>query len=432
MKEQNKVEVIIVGAGPAGVSAAITLARAGKQVLLIDRSDNAGEKNMFGGCIYAKQTAEIFPKFWQTAPVERSITEHKIFMLTDYNSTQFAYRYASKGSYKAFTVIRSKWDKWCVEQAKQAGVYYAPKTLVKELLIENGKVAGVQTAFEKFYSDIVIIADGVNSLLAKQIGLRNEFKDKDLTLNVKEIYRLPKQRLEDRFNIDNEDGIAAKIMGGPLKDMFAMGFLYTNKDTIAIGYGISLDELKKCGQKPYELMDELKEHPSIAPFLKDAEFVEYSAHMIPEGSFNKLPKVYDNRVMVIGDAAGFVNNIHFEGTNLAMLSGKLAAETAIFAIEKGDFSASTLSLYYKKLKNSIIIKDLRTHNNTISVLKKNIKTITNLYPELAAMFFETLSDADGIPKRAKYRKLLATIIKSGCLFKSIPLGLFAMEKCFKK
>ena len=72
--ENNRAEVIIVGAGPAGVSAATVLARAGKKVLLIDRADKAGDKNMFGGCIYAKQTAEIFPQFWQSAPVERSVT----------------------------------------------------------------------------------------------------------------------------------------------------------------------------------------------------------------------------------------------------------------------------------------------------------------------------------------------------------------------
>lgn len=430
--ENKKIEVIIVGAGPAGVSAAITLARAGKKVLLVDRADNVGDKNMFGGCIYAKQTAEIFPNFWETAPVERSITEHKIFMLTDYNSSQFSYRYSSKGSYKAFTVLRSKWDKWCVEQAQKEGVYFAPRTLVKELLIENGKVVGIQTQFEKFYSDIVIIADGVNSLLAKQIGLRKEYKDKNITVNVKEVYRLPQQRIEDRFNIDNEEGIAAKILGGPLKNMFAMGFLYTNKDTISIGLGISLDELKKAKVKPYELLDELKEHPSIAPYLKDAEFVEYSAHLIPEGSFDTIPKVYDNRVMVIGDAAGFVDNLHFEGTNLAMLSGKLAAETAIFALEKGDFSASTLSLYYKKLKKSIIIKDLRTHSNTIPKLKKNIKTITSLYPELACEFFEILNSADEIPKSAKYRRFVSKIIRTGAIFKTIPLGIFALEKCLKK
>lgn len=430
--ENNKVEVIVVGAGPAGVSAAITIARAGRKVLLVDRSDNVGDKNMFGGCIYAKQTAEIFPKFWETAPIERSITEQKIFMLTDYNSTQFSYRYSSKGSYKAFTVFRSKWDRWCVEQAQKEGVYYAPKTLVKELLIENGKVVGIQTQFEKFYSDIVIIADGVNSLLAKQIGLRKEYKDSNVTVNVKEVYRLPKQRLEDRFNLDGEDGIAAKILGGPLKNMFSMGFLYTNKDTISIGVGISLDELKKAKVKPYELLEDLKEHPSIAPYLKDAEFVEYSSHLIPEGSFDSIPKVYDNRVMIVGDAAGFVNNLHFEGTNLATLSGKLAGETAIFALEKGDFSASTLSLYYKKLQRSIIIKDLRTHANTIPFLKKNIKTITSLYPELACDFFEILHSADEVPKSAKYRRFVSRVLRTAVIPKTVPLGLFAMEKCLKK
>ena len=191
--ENNKVEVIIVGAGPAGVSAAITLARAGKEVLLVDRADNPGEKNVFGGTIYAKQTAEIFPAFWETAPIERAVTEQKIFMLTDYNSTQISYKYASKASYKAFTVKRAKWDKWCVEQAKKEGAYFAPKTLVKELLIENGKVKGIVTENETYYADIVIIADGVNSLLAKQIGLRYEIKDKDVSLSVKEVIKLPKE-----------------------------------------------------------------------------------------------------------------------------------------------------------------------------------------------------------------------------------------------
>ena len=189
---------------------------------------------------------------------------------------------------------------------------------------------------------------------------------------------------------------------------------------------------KKNKIKPYELLDDLKEHPSIAPYLKDAEFIEYSAHLIPEGSIDNIPKVYDNRVMIIGDAAGFVNNIHFEGTNLAMLSGKLAGETAIYALDKGDFSASTLSLYYKKLQDSIIFKDLKTHKNTIPFLKKNIKTITSLYPELACEFFEILSIADEKPKRAKYRKFVSKILKSGCITKSVPLGLFALEKCLKK
>ncbi len=429
--ETNKTDVIVVGAGPAGVSAAMTIAKSGKKVLIVDRSDIAGEKNMFGGAVYAKQTAEIFPDFWNSAPVERAITEQRVYMLTDSDSVQFSYRYASKGSYKAFSVFRSKWDKWCIEQAQKAGVYYAPKTLVRELTFENGHVTGIKTDLEEFYSDIVILADGVNSLLASGLGLKKEIKDTDVAVNVKEVIQLKKERLEDRFSINEDDGVAVKIMGGPLKNMFAMGFLYTNKDTISIGVGISLDELKKNHIKPYELLDEMKAHPSIAPLIKDGNIIEYSSHMIPEGSFDNIAKVYDNRVMVAGDAAGFVDNIHFEGTNLAMLSGKLAGETAVFAIDRGDFSASTLSLYYKKLENSIIIKDLKTHNDTISALKSNIKTITSLYPELACGFFETLTSADGIPKKDKYKKFMSDAIKSGCIQKSIPIGIFAMGKCLK-
>ena len=430
--ENNKVEVIIVGAGPAGVSAATILARAGKKVLLVERGDKAGDKNMFGGAIYAKQTAEIFPSFWETAPIERNITSQKIFMLTDYDSTQFEYQSSSKAIYKSFSVNRSKWDSWCVEQAKNAGAYYSPRTLVKELLVENGKVVGIQTEFEKFYSDIVIIADGVNSLLAKQIGLRNDIKDSDVTLNVKEVIKLPKKVIEDRFNLNDDEGVACKILGGPLKDMFALGFMYSNENTISIGFGVGLDELKKRKITPYELLDELKSHPTISKYIKDGEVIEYSAHMIPEGGLNSIPKIYDNRVMVVGDAAMLVNNVHMEGTNLAMLSGKLAAETAIFAIEKGDFSASTLSLYYKKLKNSVVIKDLTTHKDTVPFLKKHINLITEKYPELACEFFDLLTFADQIPKRAKYRKFFAKLVKSGIILKSIPLGIFAMEKCFKK
>lgn len=429
---ENKTDVIVIGAGPAGVSAAMTLAKAGKEVLLVDRSDKAGDKNMFGGAIYAKQTAEIFPDFWESAPIEKSVIAQKIFMLTEKDSTTFEYRCTLNNDHKAFSVIRSKWDSWCVEQVKNAGGYFAPKTLVKELLIENGKVVGIQTEFEKFYANIVIIADGVNSLLAKQIGLRNDIKDSDVTLNVKEVFKLPKQRLNDRFNLNENEGCACKIIGGPLKEMMALGFMYTNQDSISLGYGVGLDELKKLKKTPYELLDELKSHPTIAKYIKDGEVIEYSAHLIPEGGLSAMPKLYDNRVMVVGDAAMFVNNIHMEGTNLAMLSGKLAGETAILALDNCDYSAATLSLYYEKLKNSVVIQDLSTHKNTIPFIKKHINTITKLYPELLCEFFDLFTNADGISKRKKYRDFLFKIIKNGVILKSIPLGFFALEKCFKK
>lgn len=427
----DKFEVIVIGAGPAGVSSAITLAKSGKKVLLVERGDNAGDKNVFGGTIYARQTADIFPDFIKSAPIERAVEEQKIFMLTDTESSQFSYKYNAEEP-KAFTVIRAKWDRWAVEQAVKAGVYYAPKTLVKQLIVENGKILGIQTEFEKIYSEIVIIADGINSLFAKQIGLRNDIKDKDVSLSVKEVIELPKDVIENRFNLNENTGCACKILGGPLKNKMALGFMYTNKNSVVIGFSISLDDAKKYEIKPYELLDELKAHPTIAPYIKDGKIIEYCSHLIPEGGYNAIPKVYDNRVMIVGDAAMLVNNIHFEGTNLAMLSGKLAAETAIDALNRQDCSATSLSAYYKRLRNSIIIKDLKTHSNTIDVIKKNIYTITSLYPELACQFFDIMTSADEIPKRAKYRKFVSTFIRRKGIRATIPLVLLAIGKCFKK
>ena len=172
----NKTQVIVIGAGPAGVSAAITIARAGKNVLLIERGDKAGDKNMFGGEIYTEHTLEVFPNFIEEAPLEKPITEQKIIMLNNDNSIEFSYKENFKNYADSYSTVRAKWDNWCVEQAIKEGVIFAPKTLVKELLIEDSKVVGIQTELEKYYADIVIVADGVNSLLLEQIGLRKKYK----------------------------------------------------------------------------------------------------------------------------------------------------------------------------------------------------------------------------------------------------------------
>ena len=405
----KKVQVTVIGAGPAGVSAAITLAKAGIEVLLVERGDCAGDKNVFGGTIYAMQTSEIFPEFWKEAPVERAVSSQKIMLLTDDQSTEFLYRYPIEENYKAFTVNRSKWDKWCVNQAVNSGAYYAPKTLVKELIVENGFVKGVRTQFEEFYSDIVIIADGVNSLLAKQIGLRNKFKDSNVTLNVKEVYRLPKERLQDRFNLKDNEGFAAKIFGGPLKDIFAMGFMYTNKDSVTIGLGITLNDLVENNYRPFEILEQLKSHPTIAPLIKGGELKEYSAHLIPEGGYKKIPKLCGNGVMIIGDAAMLVNNLHWEGTNLAMISGKLAAQTAIEALNCENYSKKFLSAYEKNLKNSFIMKDLKTYKDLMNVMHQRKKAFLDYYLRKINSFFEMFTSVNSIPKKKNYWDFIASL-----------------------
>jgi electron transfer flavoprotein-quinone oxidoreductase len=408
---KNKTEVIVVGGGPAGISAAVTIARAGKNVVLIERGSFSGSKNVFGGAIYTKPTKEIFPDFEQSAPLERKTVSHRYILRTEDETVSVAYtdRAKEENSKGSYSVIRAKFDRWMAQQAQKEGVVLVTETLVKSLIIKENKVVGVQTELEEYYSDIVILADGVNSLLAKQVGLRKDYKPEDVALGVKEVIKLSKETIEERFNLGDGEGAIYEIIGDPMLGMLGLGYVYTNKESLSIGIGVSLDELAKRKLRPYDILDKIKTHPSFAPLVKDGELVEYSAHLIPEGGYKKIPKLYSNGVLVVGDSAMLVNNVHWEGTNLAMISGKFAGETALEALKKGDFSSNTLALYQKKLENSFIIKDLKSYKNVMNIAHSRAKSFLDYYPHKIASFFEMFTSVDSIPKRDKFRSFIKSI-----------------------
>ncbi len=407
----NKVDVIVVGAGPAGVSAGITLARAGKNVVILERGNFAGSKNMFGGAIYAKPTAEIFPSFWETAPVERNNKEHKYIILNDKSATSFSYKKFDKNYNGSFTTTRAKWDRWCIEEAKKAGAYFAPKTVVRELIKDSGRVIGIRTDEEDFYADIVILADGVNSLLAKQAGLRKNILPENVALGIKEVIKLPKEVIDERFNLKDDEGTIIEIIGGPMAGMMGLGYIYTNKESIVVGLGVALDELTKRRIKPYDLLNSLKDHPEVKSLIEGGELIEYAAHLIPEGGYKSIPKLYADGVMLVGDAAMLVNNVHWEGTNLALISGKLAADVAVEALENHDYSSNMLSLYQEKLENCCVLKDLRTYKDVVEIIHSNTEGFLNFYPNKVAEFFDLFTSVDGEPKKTKFRQFIKNVFK---------------------
>lgn len=406
--EENKTEVIVVGGGPAGISCAITLARAGKKVVLIERGKFSGSKNVFGGAIYAQPTREIFPDFEENAPLERKNIEHKYALLGEEDATVISYKKRHENPV-SYTVIRGKFDRWMADEAKKAGVILVEETVVRELIVQDGFVKGVRTELEDYYSDIVVLADGVNSLLAKQIGLRGDLSPEDVALSVKEVLKLPQEVINERFHVNDDEGCIYEIFGGPMLGMLGLGFLYTNKNSVSIGLGVTLSELIEKGIRPYDLLDKLKSHPEIAPLIKDGELLEYSAHLIPEGGYKKLPLLFGAGVMVCGDAAMFVNNMHWEGTNLAMISGKIAGETAVIALGKQDFSETALSHYQEELENSFIIKDLRTYKDLMGGIQERVEEFLGYYPKKINSFFEMFTSVDSVPKREKYHKFIKSI-----------------------
>lgn len=406
--QENKTEVIVVGGGPAGISCAVTIARAGKKVVLIERGKFSGSKNVFGGAIYAQPTREIFPDFEKTAPLERKNIEHKFALLGEDDATVISYKKKHENPV-SYTVVRGKFDRWMAEQAKQEGVILVEETVVRELIVQDGFVKGVKTELEDYYADIVVLADGVNSLLAKQIGLRGNLLPEDVALSVKEVIKLPAEIINERFHVNDDEGCIYEIFGGPMLGMLGLGFMYTNKNSVSIGLGVTLSELIEKRLKPYDLLDKLKQHPEIAPLIKDGELLEYSAHLIPEGGYKKVPLLFGSGVMVCGDAAMFVNNMHWEGTNLAMISGKIAGETAVIAFGKQDFSETSLSHYQEELENSFIIKDLRTYKDLMGGVQERVGEFLGYYPKKINSFFEMFTSVDSVPKKEKYHKFIKSI-----------------------
>ena len=191
--------------------------------------------------------------------------------------------------------------------------------------------------------------------------------------------------------------------------MLGLGFMYTNEDSVTIGLGITLNDLVENNYRPFELLESLKSHPTVAPFIEGGTLVEYSAHLIPEGGYKKVPKLCDNGVMIVGDAGMLVNNLHWEGTNLAMISGKLAAETAIEALNSGNFSRRTLSLYEKKLKETFVLKDLKTYKDLMDVMHQRQKAFLSYYLKKINSFFEMFTSVNSIPKKENYHKFIKSI-----------------------
>lgn len=188
-----------------------------------------------------------------------------------------------------------------------------------------------------------------------------------------------------------------------------LGFMYTNTDSVTIGAGITLNELVENSQRPFEVLEKIKNHPTIAPLIEGGTLKEYSAHLIPEGGYKAMPQLYDNGVLIVGDAGMLVNNLHWEGTNLAMISGKLAAETVIEAINKKDFSKETLSEYSNKLKKSFVMKDLATYKDLMDVMHSRKKAFLSYYMKKINAFFEMFTSVNSVPKKENYWNFIKSI-----------------------
>ncbi len=390
--DQVKMDAIIVGGGPAGISAAYTMAKAGLEVMLVERGEYCGAKNV-GGLVYGTVLNEMIPNAFEKAPVERPVSRRSMVFLggNEFIGLDFGADEWSQPPYNnTYIVHRSQFDRWFAGQAEEAGANLLEGMVVDDLIYEgsNGdrKAVGVKIrGDEEFYADTIVLADGSNCLVSEKarpaLGLRGGKIKQEYAVGVKQILALPKEKIEDRFNLDSGEGAAMDFFGVPFEGIIGGGFLYTARDSIHLGFAARISSMTAARLRPDDVLDRLKEHPVVRKLLRGAELAEYSAHMIPEGGYDAVGQLAGNGVMIAGDAAGFVNmSAYKEGTNHAMESGRAAGLTAIDAKQKGNFSRAALAAYEQRLADGVVLKDLKRFRKVPEVLEE-CPNLLSLYPK---------------------------------------------------
>ncbi|MCD6351640.1 MAG: FAD-dependent monooxygenase [Armatimonadetes bacterium] len=419
MPDRLEFDVIIVGGGCAGLAAGTLCARAGLNTLIFERG-KPGQKNVMGGVLYTRPTAEVYGEFWREAPVERPVIEQNLWVLTEDSAIKLGYRSKAfaEDPPNAFTVLRARIDPWFAQQATEAGALVVPNTKVEEVLTDGGRVVGVRTGRPQgdVYAPVTIICEGVNPQLTQQLGMQGEIDLHDMSSCTKEVLALPEEVIQERFNLEPGEGATIELYGDSSAGLLGLGWLYTNKDTISIGIGIALNDYVRTDITPHDMLQRLKAHPMVAPLIEGGEIREYSSHMIPEGGWNKMPQLYGDGVMVCGDAAMLVNAVHREGSNHAIWSGKMAAETAIEAHEKGDFSRRTLANYWHRLYREVpTVRDLRKYRYAMTYPERH-RAVLKTYPELASYAVREMLTVDNVTKREKEWRILRQALRARSVF----------------
>ncbi len=411
---EDKFDAIIVGAGLAGSTAACRLAREGLEVVLIERGPYPGAKNLSGGVLYGRFLNDLFPNLWEEAPIERYITNQRVSFLTEQASFNIDFKNQAfrQPPYNAVSVLRGKLDRWLGEKAEEAGAMLVPGIRVDKVLIENNRAVGVVAGDEEMRADVVIAADGANSFLARQAGLRRRFEMGHLAVGVKELIGLPRETIEERFNLTGDEGVGYGIVGFATRGVAGGGFLYTNKDSLSVGLVMHLDELIETGLKPSEVIEDFLTHPMLAPLIRGGRLLEYGAHLVPEGGLAMMPRLVMDGMLVAGDAAGLSINNGFvvRGMDLAMASGMAAADAVLDARKKNDFSAQSLGVYQRLLDQSFVMKDMHTYAGSPDFMKS--ERLYETYPELLVSLMTRIYQHDGTPREHLVPMLMKSIKES--------------------
>lgn len=393
-------DAIVVGGGIAGCIAALELARAEKSVLVVERGNYSGAKNMTGGRIYSHSLHKVFPDNFDEIPFERKVTRERISLMAP--ESNFTIEYTSPELYKdgqeSYTVLRAPFDQWLAEQAEDAGAEFINGIAVEELIKNDaGKIIGIKAGDDEITASVVLLCDGVNSLLTRQaVGFQRP-KATDMAVGIKDVFELPEDEITSRFNCNPGEGVAWLFAGDVTHGLFGGGIIYVNRESLSVGIVAGIDAIANNAKRPiYQMLQDFEDRDDIKPLLAGATRAEHSGHMVPEGGLNMMPELTTDGCLIVGDAAMMCINFGYtvRGMDYAVEAGRIAGQQAAKAIDAGDTSKAGLAGYVNELENSFVMKDLRGFQNEPQFME-HFDHMFKGYPEMVGNIMDKMFTVNG-------------------------------------